>query len=240
MPKLSRLVLGIAATAITLVVANATLALASSANLVANPDFALPLPGPLTACILGPPVLVGQWQPYSSTPGYAPTTVPGSPRRNERSLHIQGPALGSCANVAAYQDLPTDAIPANSNLTISAWVYPVEGTQSQQIVYPWIERDDGGPVFLMGESVTRGTVEARAWGTSVTFSKELAGAWHHIVLTVNGKKHTATLSVDGEKLGTTSPGSTYAAAEDATVWIGQEYYSSPASDFYYADISVKR
>jgi len=233
--------MALVATATTLgVMTGAAPVMAIFPNLVANPRFEVALPEPITACVPGHPVLVGQWQPYSSTPGYAPTTVPGSPHTSERSLHIQGPSLSSCANVAAYQDLPTDAIPANSNLSFSVWVYPVEGTQSQNIVYPWVDRDDGGPVFAVTESLTGGTVTAEAWGTSLTISKALASnTWHHVVLSVNGRGHTAKLAIDGDRLGTTPKGSGFAAVEDATVWLGQQYYSSPASNFYYDDISVK-
>jgi hypothetical protein len=123
---------------------------------------------------------------------------------------------------------------------LKAWIYPIEGSQVEQLVYPWVERSDGGPSFAVEENLTTGGVTAEAWGTSATFSDSLTpSTWHHVELAANAATHTATVRVDGSALGATPQGHAYATSEAATTWLGQRFYSDPfPSDFYYDGIDV--
>jgi hypothetical protein len=126
------------------------------------------------------------------------------------------------------------------NVTLKAWIYPVEGSQVQQLVYPWVERSDGGPSFAVEENLTDGTVTAEAWGTAVTINEALApGAWHHIELVALASTHTAILKIDRTALASTPPGHAYPASEAATMALAQRYFSDPfPSNFYYDGVVV--
>ena len=214
---------------------------AAADSIVTDPNFAEAFDSPIVGCIPGPPVHEHGWQRYSSSPGYAPVTVTTPTHDGPVSLHVSGPPIGSCANYGAYQDLAPGVIPENVSLTFSFFVLPKSGAQQQTIVVPWVERDDAGPGFYVEEDLTAGTVTARAWGEVVTVPYSFNPTkWHHMVLSVSGVTHTATLKVDGKSVLTTPPGSAFPFSESATVWFGQPMYSDESpSDFYYDGVTVR-
>ena len=227
------------AAALLLAVAGAQTA-AAGTNLIANPGFVSRMAAPLTNCGLEPVSPARTWQPYSKTAGFVPQAVSSPVHASSRSLHVRAPSLSGCSTYGAYQDLPSSALPANTSFTFGVWVYPVQGKQFQGLIYPW-DHNTGGPTFGVYEDLAAKAVTILAWGQTklVTFSIA-AKKWHHVTLTVTATTHTATLRIDGKKIGTTPAGSPTPAAR-ATVWIGQPGgLGQSATNFYYDTVTLSR
>jgi hypothetical protein len=211
-------------------------------NLVLSANFnsALGLP-PATACAPAP-VSAGAWQVLEGNAGSNITLLTSPTHASAHSLDVTGEASSGpqCGVYGVYQDLPSGSIPANTSFKLSFWVYFVQGgTQSQMVIYGWVNRDNGGPTFGVTENLTNNTVTSTAWGTSTTVSQTFAtGIWYHLTLLVNATSLKSTLKLGNTPIAHTPAGAAFPLAQP-TVFLGQAATTSPvATIFYYDNIKV--
>jgi len=214
----------------------------ASPNIVVFGNFnhALALP-PATACA-PVPVSVGQWQVIEGNAGSNVTRLTSPTHGSTHSLDVTGEASSNpqCGVYGVYQDLPSGSIPASTSFKLSFWMYAVQGgTQSQMVIYGWVNRDNGGPTFGVSENLTNNTVTSTAWGTSTTVSQTFApNTWYHLTLLVDATNFKSTLKVGNTAIAHTPAGSAFPLAQP-TVFLGQAATTSPvATIFYYDNIDV--
>src|SRR5262249_6873658 len=141
-----------------------SIAAAESRNPVANPSFESPLRALVTLCSVAPRLSVGAWRPYTQDRDYAPATVTETEHAGRHSVNVQEAALGECAALAVYQDLAKRALPTNQSFTLSVWVKPEQGTQTQEVIFGWRQRPTDAPVFAVTEDMAHHTIAVGAWG----------------------------------------------------------------------------
>jgi len=233
---------GVVVMAVSLAVFCGALPASASPNIVVSGNFshALSLP-PATACA-PVPVSLGRWQVIEGNAGSNVTRTTTPTHIGAHSLDVTGEASSNpqCGVYGVYQDLPAGSIPASTSFKLSFWMYAVQGgTQSQMVIYGWVNRDNGGPTFGVTENLTNNTLTSTAWGTSTTVSMTFAtNTWYHLTLLVNASTLRSALKVGNAVVAHTPTGSAFPLAQP-TVFLGQAATTAPvATIFYYDTVNV--
>jgi Concanavalin A-like lectin/glucanases superfamily len=208
----------------------------TTSNLLGNPGFEAPLGGTQTSGTAGSSF--GNWTAYSFRPAIplpaevsAPNPVHGGNMSGEVT---DPPGIGSAF---FYQDL--SSFDPNSTYTISAWVYPVTGSQSLQFVFGW---DRGAQGYVAGSSefgITPTEVNFGAWGQtgnpapSVTYN-----TWHHVQLVVDDSTLTSRLYIDGSCQGTSPTGQAVPSGSASTMFMGYGSVPPTENHFYWDDMEL--
>jgi hypothetical protein len=233
---------GVVVMAASLAVFGAALPASASPNLLVGGSFNHPLVLPAVTACAPAPVSVGQWQVIEGNAGGLANETTTPTHASAHSLDVRGEASSSpqCGVYGVYQDLPSGSIPASTSFKLSFWMNASQGgTQSQMVIYGWVNRDNGGPTFGVTEDLTNNTITSTAWGTSITVSETFAtNTWYHLTLLVNATNFKSTLKVGNTVIAHTPAGSAFPAAQP-TVFIGQAATTTPdATIFYYDTVDV--
>ena len=202
-------------------------------NLVGNSGFESALAA-APACAT--PAITGNWRAVSCAATQVAERVSAPVQAGGFSGHVRTQARNG-GQAYFYQDLP--GFGSNDSFELSAWVMPVDGPQQIALLFGW-DRSTGATVGTAAIVVRENGIDYAAWGVVHSAPALSYDQWHHVKLVGDVTRGKQELFIDGVGQGAVAMGASKIALS-VTMLVGQGTgVNTPASEFYFDNISLAR